>query len=48
MTFNEKRISLRKAKGLSQDELGQRLGGSVKRYPSGSWHKVTHTFRGWL
>ncbi len=26
MNFNEKLIELRKSKGLSQDELGQRLG----------------------
>lgn len=35
MTFNEKLISLRKAKGLSQDELGQRLG--VSRQTISKW-----------
>ena len=27
MNFNDKLIELRKSKGLSQDELGQRIGG---------------------
>ncbi len=35
MNFNEKLIELRKAKGLSQDELGQRLG--VSRQTISKW-----------
>ena len=35
MNFNEKLIELRKAKGLSQDELGQRIG--VSRQTISKW-----------
>lgn len=35
MNFNEKLIELRKSKGLSQDELGQRLG--VSRQTISKW-----------
>ncbi len=35
MNFNEKLIDLRKSKGLSQDELGQRLG--VSRQTISKW-----------
>ncbi|MBR6823599.1 MAG: helix-turn-helix transcriptional regulator [Firmicutes bacterium] len=35
MNFNEKLIELRKAKGLSQDELGQRIG--VSRQTVSKW-----------
>ena len=40
MNFNEKLIELRKAKGLSQDELGQRIG--VSRQTIAKWELAAH------
>lgn len=45
MNFSEKLIELRKQQGLSQDELGNRIGVSRQQFPNGNWHKAIRTFK---
>lgn len=47
MNFNEKLISLRKSKGLSQEELGAELNVSRQTVSNGKAASLIPIFNGW-
>ena len=47
MKFNEKLLSIRKKKGLSQEELGMELQFQGRQFPNGKQDNRTRIFKDW-